>query len=251
MEPSKIIKPRPNKLNPINGLCSRMNNLTKLQIEKESSTSKSAKNTKSEFKNPQTAFLKRVKFREFETNPLTNGNDYLSINSIDNKTTKPTEFIFSSNQNTASSYKLKSKDLIELSGSFFEECANELTKQDSENEILSIINGDDNYNINNFYASCNSFLFFNCDDKIDNENINSEVSQHNFRSSLPPIRPKNPFFKNFDGKDDLVQAIVDNENQLSMSFEMINIDDYKELNEIAEIDKINNSKGSKGKELKL
>jgi len=108
---------------------------------------------------------------------------------------------------------------------FIEDYALELSKQDSEHEIFSIIDKEDK--LGNSNGTKTSMTTTYKSEGINSEfddRYNTDYKDFSFlRASLPPIRPQNPFFKNFDfeNKDELAESIDNIEKCFSFDFQNV------------------------------
>jgi len=158
-------------------------------------------------------------------------------NLIKNQANKKNNFLdFNENltistKNTACDFKdvlqaEKKSARKDLKLNFFEECENELDRQECQGEIFSILSDfnekssqKESYTNSNTSVSCILGNYFenNKDFKdFDGENCF-------FRSSLPPSRPRNPFFKNFnDNNDREINEFLDDNLKKGISEDFLN-----------------------------
>ena len=188
MEPElSIVSPKPNKTFTKSSYTFRKNYLSKLNIEmiNEKEHPNSTKNTS------------KIPTRESKSN-LTNNLNSIVKDDITSSTGPYESFHQGLEHACNKQNKLNFFDDI----NFFER---ELTQQEGEEEILSIISdfndrGSRHESLKNSHTpvSCHSSNIFE-----DNRESEGDLGSF-FRSSLPPSRPKNPFFKNFNDKDKLI-----------------------------------------------
>ena len=114
----------------------------------------------------------------------------------------------------------------DLKLNFFEECENELD-QECQGEIFSILS-DFNEKGSRKESCTNSNTPFSClsgnyfEDNKDFKDFDGENCF--FRSSLPPIRPRNPFFKNFnDNNDREINEFLDDNLKKGISEDFLNV----------------------------
>jgi len=193
MEPEfSIISPKPNKSFIKSSYTFRKNYLSKLNIEmineKEhpNSTKNTSKNQVLDSKNKKINNLNNVVKDDITSSTTPYDSFHQGLENTHNKQNKINFF-----------------DDI----NFFEK---ELTQQEGEEEILSIISdfndrGSRRESLKNSHTpvSCHSSNIFE-----DNRESEGDLSSF-FRSSLPPSRPKNPFFKNFNDKDKFLADNMD------------------------------------------
>lgn len=119
---------------------------------------------------------------------------------ITSSTTMPEDCIF-----TSVSVKNKKSEKTLNSLKFFEDFENELTQQESQEEILSILfdsNTNDKSNRHENSENSRKLDIFHSSGcfEVKKDSFDGDISLF-FRSSLPPSRPKNPFFRSINDCD--------------------------------------------------
>jgi hypothetical protein len=108
-------------------------------------------------------------------------------------------------------FKTDNSHMEDINIDFFKDYDSDLTKQMYENEILSIVSCEnkqlkqEEFTKDQETMNFNNVRDFNLDDVNTSfkTNVKSINNKMNFRASMPPTRPKNPFFKNFQREEDI------------------------------------------------
>ncbi len=200
----EIVSPKPIKNNTCSFYSIRKSNSKRLQIEKVSELPhpNSTKHLEKKNSNNQNDFLSfKQDYKANICNCVLNGKDNITLS-------------------TFSSLK-EGDDTItkrDLNLNFFEECERDLTNQECQDEIFSILtekSGHESFK-QNTPISCQSAKLTKEDLEAENGIICNSNVNNIIRVSMPPSRPKNPFFTNFENKNgDEIQETL---NQLQKCF---------------------------------